>query len=180
MRGHILTLGQRRRIAIDRRRTGVDHAPHTCIPCCKQHVLCAIDIRFQRPNRVCNGPWHRGQGSLMKYHLDAFHGCSHGIVISQITLYKSGTASECCQVCFLPCGKVIQYAHRLPRIEERLGDMRTNEARTTGNEISCCCHLPSPLQVHTCLSAQMLFHGCYLILPELPNCEQCPDILSSV
>jgi len=69
LRRHILALWERRGVAVDRRRAGVDDAPHTRSAGRQEGVLRADEISCQRGRGVDNLELHGHDGRVVEDHL---------------------------------------------------------------------------------------------------------------
>ena len=104
---HLLVLGQRGRVAVDRRGPGVDHAAHAGLLCRHQDIERGIDTVAVGGHRIGDRPRHRRQSGLVKDDLDPGAGFGadgrvrevafeelHGLKANQIRAFAGNEAID--------------------------------------------------------------------------------------
>ena len=133
--GHVLRLDlSRRRRTVDRRRGRVDDPSHACVARRKQHVERAGDVDLARAQRILDRARHGRQRGLVEDDLASLDGREHPLEAPQIAFDDLDVLRDVKKVSAIAGREVVEDTHVVAAGEERVDEMRADEAGTTGDE----------------------------------------------
>ena len=125
---------ERSAVAVDGRRRRGHDAPDPLVPGSEQHVERALDVDRGRRQRVLHRARHGAQRALVEDDLDAADGRVHALVRAEVALDHLDVPPELCEVRPAAGREVVQHADVVASLEERLDEVRADEAGAAGDE----------------------------------------------
>src|SRR5213078_3093196 len=117
---------------VDGGRGREDDASHALVARGEQDVQRSLDVHRARGQRILHGARHRSERAEVVDDLDAAHGRVYTLVRTELALDDLDRTSL--QVGAVAGGEVVQNAHVVTALEQRVDEVGADEARSTGDQ----------------------------------------------
>ena len=131
-----LLFGKRRLVAVHGGAGGIDKLLHAVLPRGLHHIQRTLNVVGAVEKRQLDTAGHTAPRGLIEHIVHALTGGHAGIKILDVALNKRIVGLVCEQFNVRPLtrGQIVQTAHAIAQLQNRLAEVRADEARTAGDE----------------------------------------------